>query len=86
MCRELFVALLTVALAGCTATQPTVREVTVKCPPEKVELETLPFPEYEGKGFTKKGIESLLRGAKAANDSRDVVIRTWEATWDECPD
>ena len=85
MCRGLFVALLTVALAGCVA-KPVVREVTVKCPPEKVELETLPFPEYEGKGFTKKGIESLLRGAKAANDSRDVVIHTWEATWDECPD
>ena len=85
MCRGLLVAVLAVALTGCwNVRTPLVKEVAVKCPPEPVELETLPFPEYEGKGYTKKGIESLLRGAKAASDSRDVVIYTWRAAWSEC--
>ena len=85
MCRGLLVAVLAVALTGCwKLSAPLVKEVAVKCPPEPVELETLPFPEYEGKGYTKKGIESLLRGAKAASDSRDVVISTWRAAWSEC--
>ena len=77
---------------GCTPKLPNLgggdtpleRVTQVKCPPERVAVQVLDFPEYEGRAFGRNGVRKLLKDAKAASDSRDEVIRLWEKGWENC--
>ena len=83
--RLLCTVVAALALTGCFGWgEKTVVKHALKCPPEKVTVEPLPFPEYEGNRYSREGIKALLDQVEAANNSRDKVIEAWKEGWEDC--